>query len=147
MSMIITLLKEDHQKVAGMLEELSHTTTRGVKKRETLFASLQKELGVHEEFEETELYTRLEEYKATKDQTLESFEEHRVMDYLLALMDEIAVDDETWKAKLKVLTENIEHHVEEEEKILFPLSKKVLSSEKLQELGSLYEKFKESHLG
>jgi hemerythrin-like domain-containing protein len=134
-----TLLKADHEKVAGIFEKLEPTTERGVKTREELFAQLKNELDVHTRIEEEILYPRLKEIDETEDLTLESYEEHAVVKTLLAELDELAKDDETWGPKLKVLQENVEHHVEEEEGELFPKAQKQLSTEELNELGDKLE--------
>jgi hypothetical protein len=48
----LSLLKEDHDKVKKMLQELDSTTERGVKTREELFTKVKQELEVHEHMEE-----------------------------------------------------------------------------------------------
>jgi hemerythrin-like domain-containing protein len=44
-------------------------------------------------------------------------------------------NDERWGAKLKVLQEGIEHHIEEEERRMFPIARGVLDREALHALG------------
>lgn len=134
-----TLLKTDHKKVAGIFEKLEPTTERGVKTREDLFAQLKNELDVHTRIEEEIFYPALKEAEETHDIVLEGYEEHAVVKTLLAELDELAKDDETWGAKLKVLQENVEHHVEEEETEMFPKAKKVLSEEEVEALGERLE--------
>jgi len=48
-------------------------------------------------------------------------------------------DTEEWTAKLTVLKENVEHHVEEEEGEMFKKARKVLTDEEAEELGSRME--------
>jgi len=136
------LLKKDHEKVAGIFEKLEPTTERGVKTREELFAQLKSELDVHAEIEEKIFYPVLKEARETEDITLEAYEEHHVIKQLLTELDELPKDDETWGAKLKVLQENVEHHVEEEEGELFSGARKVLSDEESEELGARMEEAK-----
>lgn len=131
-----TLLKEDHQKVAGILEKLDDTTERGVKTREELFAQLKSELDIHAEIEETIFYPELEKHDETRDITLEGIEEHRIVKELLAELDALAKDDEVWTAKMTVLKENVEHHVEEEEGEMFPKARKALTEEEIESLGT-----------
>lgn len=133
------LLKEDHKKVAGIFEKLEPTTERGVKTREDLFTQLKNELDVHAEIEETIFYPALREADETHDIILEGYEEHKVVKTLLAELDELSKDDETWGAKLKVLQENVEHHVEEEEGEMFKNARKVLSEKDAEELGARLE--------
>ena len=133
------LLKKDHEKVSGIFEKLDTTTERGVKTREELFTQLKNELDVHAQIEEQIFYPALEEADETHEITLEAFEEHAVVKQLLAELEELSKDDETWGAKLKVLKENVEHHVEEEEGEMFTGARKVLSSEQIEALGARME--------
>jgi hemerythrin-like domain-containing protein len=133
------LLKQDHEKVSGIFEKLEPTTERGVKTREELFAQLKQELDIHARIEEEIFYPAIREAKETHEITLEAFEEHAVVKQLLSELDELPKDDETWGAKLKVLKENVEHHVDEEEDEMFPGARKVLSSEQIEQLGARME--------
>ena len=133
------LLKKDHEKVSGIFEKLEPTTERGVKTREELFTQLKNELDIHAKIEEEIFYPAIKEARKTHDITLEAFEEHHVIKQLLAELDKLSKDDETWGAKLTVLKENVEHHVEEEEGEMFSGAKKVLSSEQIEELGARME--------
>jgi hemerythrin-like domain-containing protein len=137
------LLKQDHETVAGLFEKLEPTTERGVKTREELFTRLKQELDVHARIEETILYPVLQEAQETEEITLEAYEEHSVVKQLLAELDELPKDDESWGAKLTVLKENVEHHVEEEEGEMFKKARKVLSDEQIEELGTKLEAAKQ----
>jgi hypothetical protein len=137
------LLKKDHEKVSGIFEKLEPTTERGVKTREELFAQLKQELEIHAQIEEQIFYPALKQAQETRDITLEAYEEHHVIKELLAELDELAKDDETWGAKLTVLKENVEHHVEEEEGEMFKGARKVLSGEQIEELGARMEAAKQ----
>ena len=134
-----TLLKEDHERVAAIFEKLEPTTERAIKTREELFARLKTELEAHTQLEEQIFYPALKEEEETRDITLESIEEHRVVKALLKEMEGMQVDSEQWTAKLAVLKENVEHHVEEEEGEMFPKARKALPKEKLEALGGRLE--------
>ncbi len=136
------LLKKDHEKVAGIFEKLDATTERGVKTREELFTQLKQELDVHTRIEEEIFYPVLKQAKETEDLTLEAYEEHNVVKQLLTELEELSKDDETWGAKLTVLKENVEHHVEEEEGELFDGAREVLSREQIEDLGTRMEEAK-----
>jgi len=137
-----TLLKNDHKKVAGLLEKLDATTERGVKTREELFATLKQEVDIHAKIEETIFYPALQEYEETRDITLEDFEEHRIEKQFLAELKSLAKDEEQWTAKFTVLKENIEHHVEEEEGEMFRKARKALTAEQVEDLGTRMEQAK-----
>ena len=136
------LLKKDHEKVSGILEKLDATTERGLKTREELFTQLKTELDIHAQIEEQILYPVLKELKETNEITLEAYEEHGVVKQLLSELEALPKDDEMWGAKLTVLKENVEHHVEEEEGDMFKDARKVLGTEQLEELGARLEEAK-----
>src|SRR6476620_3980806 len=131
----LTLLKDDHQKMRKLLNELESTTERGVKTREDLYARIKSELTVHEIIEEEIFYPALKNHPKATDIVLEGYEEHHVVDLVMAELEGTPVDDETWGAKAKVMKENIEHHMEEEEGEMFRDARQVFSNAELSELG------------
>lgn len=133
------LLKQDHQKVSGIFEKLEPTTERAVKTREELFEKLRTELEIHAEIEETIFYPVLKQAAETREIAMEGFEEHKVVKRLLDEMSALSVESEEWTAKLTVLKENVEHHVEEEEGEMFKSARQVLSKEQIEELGARME--------
>ena len=136
------LLKEDHQKVSGIFQQLEPTTERAEKTRTELFARLKDELDVHARIEETIFYPAIKQEAETREIVLEGFEEHHVVKMLLKELEALPVDTEQWTAKLKVLQENVEHHVEEEEGEMFQKARQVLSEEDINRLGAKMEEMK-----
>lgn len=137
-----TLLKKDHEKVAGLLEKIDGTTERALKTREELFAQVKTELDIHAKIEEAILYPVLEKAEPTHDITLEALEEHRLVKQLLGELEKEPKDAEEWTAKFTVLKEQIEHHVEEEESDMFKKARKALSQEEIETLGARLEEAK-----
>src|SRR3954471_16081881 len=131
----LTLLKNDHDKVKKLLTELESTTERGVKTRSELFATIKGELTIHETMEEEIFYPALMETAKTRDITLEAYEEHHVVDLLMSELEDLPVDDDTWGAKAKVMKENIEHHIEEEEGEMFRQARRAFDKAELDDLG------------
>jgi hypothetical protein len=131
----VKLLEEDHKKVKKILNDLDSTTERGVKTRQELFAKVRHELEVHEAIEEEIFYPALKEHPKAKDLVLEAYEEHHVVDMVMAEIADVPFEDETWGAKLTVMKENVEHHIEEEEDEMFKQARQVFSDEELVELG------------
>jgi hypothetical protein len=131
----LSLLKEDHDKVKKMLQELESTTERGVKTRQELFSKVKQELQVHEAIEEEIFYPALKNHPKTKEIALEAYEEHHVVDMVMAEIEGIAFDDETWGAKFTVMKENLEHHIEEEEGEMFKQASQVFDQDELDQLG------------
>jgi hemerythrin-like domain-containing protein len=131
----LSLLKEDHDKVKKMLEELDSTTERGVKTREELLTKVKQELQVHESIEEEILYPALKDHPKTKELALEAFEEHHVVNMVMAEIEGVPFEEETWGAKFTVMKENLEHHIEEEEGEMFKQAKQVFDNDELAQLG------------
>jgi hemerythrin-like domain-containing protein len=131
----ISMLEEDHRKMKKLLSELESTTERGVKTREELFATVKDELTVHETIEEEIFYPALREHPKTKEIALEAYEEHHVVDMVMAEIESVPYDDEKWGAKFKVMKENIEHHIEEEENEMFTQARQVFDETELEDLG------------
>jgi hypothetical protein len=142
----ISLLKADHDKVKALLTELESTTERATKTRTELFAKIKQELSVHEVIEEEIFYPELKAHPKAEDIVLEGFEEHHVVDLLLGELSETPVEDETWGAKAKVMKENVEHHIEEEEGEMFRQARSVFDKAELESLGERMEARKQSAL-
>jgi hypothetical protein len=131
----LTLLKGDHDKVKAMLDKLDKTTERAEVTRTDGLQDLKAELTVHETIEEELLYPALMEFAKTKDITLEAFEEHHVVDSIMAELEATDIEDEAWAAKLTVMKESLEHHIEEEEDDMFKKARQVMDDSELEKLG------------
>ena len=131
-----SLLKADHRKVEDLFAQLE--SARGQSKMR-LFQQIQTELELHTHIEETIFYPALEKPKQTHDLTMEAYEEHDVVKKLLEEMSKAKSPTEEWDAKAKVLQENVEHHVEEEESELFPKAEAALGDEEIETLGEQLE--------
>ncbi|HEY7589764.1 MAG TPA: hemerythrin domain-containing protein [Candidatus Limnocylindrales bacterium] len=140
----LKLLKTDHDKVKKLLTQLEKTTERGVKTRQELFSTIKGELTVHEIIEEEIFYPELKSHPRAKEIVLEAYEEHNVVDTLMSELESLPVDDETWGAKAKVMKENIEHHIEEEEGDMFKKARQVFDAAEMEDLGTRMEQRKKS---
>ena len=90
------LLKADHQKVAGLFDELESADG---KQKLSVFAEIKTELELHTHIEEKIFYPALEEPKETHDLTLEAYEEHDVVKRLLQELSRARSANEEWEAK------------------------------------------------
>jgi hypothetical protein len=140
----LTLLEDDHRKMRRLLDELETTTERGVKTREELYSTIKGELTIHEIIEEEIFYPALKSHPKAEDIVLEGYEEHHVVDLVMAELENLPVDDESWGAKAKVMKENVEHHMEEEEGEMFKQARAVFDQAELEDLGGRMEARRES---
>jgi hypothetical protein len=100
------------------------------------------ELRMHELMEEKVLYPALKPHARARDIVLEGYQEHHVADVLVKELERLPPSDERWGAKFKVLKENIEHHIEEEEGDMFRTARVVLTRHQLDSIGRRMEALK-----
>jgi hemerythrin-like domain-containing protein len=133
------LLEEDHRRLEALLKQGEETTARAAKGRAALLETLTAELVAHERKEEQVLYPALKRHSDAREIVLEGYQEHHVADVLVKELQRMAPTDERWGAKFKVLKENIEHHIEEEEGEMFRTARSVMSRDRLAALGTEME--------
>ncbi len=138
----LSLLRRDHREVKKLLAALEQTTERAIKTRTRLFDRLKTALTAHEVIEEEIFYPALRAHPKAKAIVLEAYEEHNVVDTLLGELSRLPVTDQTWAAKAKVMTENLLHHIEEEEREMFETSRRIFDKAELADLGRRMEERK-----
>ena len=113
----ISLLKKDHREVEGWFDEYEQLDDEGEKLE--LFNRIALALKVHTRIEEEIFYP---ETRADVEEDLldEAYVEHDGAKKLIAEIEAMAPDAPLYDAKVKVLGEYINHHVQEEEKEMFP---------------------------
>ena len=124
----IDMLEGQHREVEDLFGKLNKAD-RSVRKQK-LFTQIADKLAVHAAIEEEAFYPAVKAQR-TEDILLESLEEHLGIKRVLADLIDLDADDETFDAKTKVLQEQVEHHVGEEEDDLFPKVKKIFDEETL----------------
>lgn len=115
------ILRADHKLVSGLFDEYEKATTKALKKK--LVAQICTELSVHAQVEEEIFYPAVK--KAMKDHELipEATVEHATLKSLIAQVEGLEPDGEMFDAKIKVLCEYVQHHVKEEQGVMFPKAK------------------------
>ena len=111
----IALLKADHRTVEELFKKFE--SANGFERKRKLAEEICLELSVHAQIEEEIFYPACEG-KVDEDLLKESYVEHDGAKVLIAEITAGSPDDEFYDAKVKVLSEEIDHHVEEEEKRL-----------------------------
>jgi hemerythrin superfamily protein len=130
----LDLLKQQHEEVSKLFKQFEKLDEGGISERRELFVMIADRLSAHATIEEQFFYPSIKTEK-TEDLVREAVEEHLAVKRIIADLLEMEPSDENYNAKMKVLQENVEHHVEEEEKELFKLVRKVLDEEQLLALG------------
>jgi hemerythrin superfamily protein len=133
----IVLLKQDHKEVLRLFREFEKAGEEAHKEQGRLVDQIIELLTVHTYIENEVMYPRVSALLPDlKDDVLESYEEHHVADVLVMELSLMKPQDERFTAKTTVLIENVEHHIDEEEKEWFPKVREGLGRKQLQELGA-----------
>lgn len=112
----VALLKQDHRTVEDLFADFEKASGDG--RKEKLARQICLELSVHAQIEEEIFYPACEGKIEDEDLLKESYVEHDGAKVLIAEILGGGPSDEFYDAKVKVLQEEIEHHVQEEEKRL-----------------------------
>ena len=110
----VALLKADHRKVEGLFEKFEKAREDSVKK--SLVEQICTELSVHTTIEEEIFYPACTGKVEDEDLVQEAYVEHDGAKVMIAELLEADPGDDFYDAKVKVLSEEIKHHVHEEEK-------------------------------
>jgi len=139
----IKLLKQQHREVEALFKQLEKA--KGAGQRRKVFEKIADALAVHATIEERHFYPSVKERK-TEGILLESLEEHLAIKRVIADLLDCGPGDYTFMAKAKVLKDEVEHHVEEEEHDLFPKVEKLFDRRELDEIGQAMEATREQLL-
>jgi hemerythrin-like domain-containing protein len=121
----VAMLTADHREVEQLFKQFEDLSDRAKASKKKLADQICNALILHTTLEEEIFYPALREAtKEAEDKVDEAVVEHASAKDLIAQIQEMDPDDELYDAKVKVLSEQIDHHVEEEEKEMFPMAKK-----------------------
>lgn len=133
---IIDLILTDHKPIKECLKILKKVDA-DVGERLVTFDKFAHLLITHAKAEEQSLYAVMQESREFKLEGLEGETEHSIAEQLINEIFATNSQDE-WSAKVKVLAELVEHHLEEEETELLPHFKKKTDIKKCEEMGEEY---------
>jgi hemerythrin superfamily protein len=148
----ITLLKADHHAVENLLKQIKDLEESAHDQRRELFRHIDRELTVHSTIEETIFYPALKQKAKLDDdddatqEVLEAYEEHANVKSMLQKLESTDATDETYNAKLQVLSELVKHHVHEEEHEMFKEARELMDESELEQLGATLAQAKEQLL-
>jgi len=130
------LLKQQHDEVESLFEQYDKAEDGRAKR--ALFTRIADSLAAHSTIEEKIFYPAV--YVGELEDLLkEAVEEHLSVKRIIADLMDMRVSDDNFDAKIKVLKEQVEHHVEEEEGEMFPKVTKTVDKDTLESLGEEME--------
>lgn len=136
---VFDVLKKEHKEIKQLLQK--------AEKDPRQFSAFTEELTTHVQAEEKTVYKPLMKEEAVHEMILEGFEEHHVVDLVVKEMQKTTTGGEEWQAKFKVMSENLEHHIEEEEKEMFPAAEKAIGKQRAVEMAGQFEKAEKELVG
>lgn len=141
---IYTELKKEHDLLRNLMGKILKTTDKDLVERKKLFEEFKNQLLSHSIAEEQTLYAELSNHSNTKKQVKHGLAEHKETEGLLKELS-VDIDDNNnkWLSKFEELSEELDHHIEEEEEDLFDLAKENLSENEEQELEHKFKKSKQ----
>jgi hemerythrin-like domain-containing protein len=135
---VLGALHQEHEKVLNLLEKMAETTTAAVKTRPRMLEDLRQLLVPHMDGEEKVVYKALKKAGDRPTEVMEGYEEHRHARKALDRLEKADPETTDWTARLKVLKDLIEHHVEEEESEMFDLARNLMGEDGLEALSADY---------
>ncbi|MFN3231078.1 MAG: hemerythrin domain-containing protein [Alphaproteobacteria bacterium] len=145
MADIYEVLIEEHNKHRGLMGGLGETQGDEAERRR-LFDLLKKELVAHANAEEQTFYAELIADSDSQEQARHSIAEHKTIDDIVEELDDMDFSSTGWLTRFKTLKDKVEHHMEEEEKDVFPVARTVLSQSKARDLVGAFEKRKAAEM-
>jgi hemerythrin superfamily protein len=132
----IKLLEQQHREVESLFEKFESAEDADAKME--LFTLIADALTAHVSIEEKIFYPSVY-VGPTADKLREAVEEHLSAKRVIADLLDMEASDAQFTAKMKVLQELVEHHVEEEEEDLFPSVRKLMAKQELEVMGEQME--------
>jgi hemerythrin-like domain-containing protein len=138
------MLKHDHALVKDLFHQYEAAGDRAYQKKQRIAEEVFTELEVHTTLEEELFYPAIKRKtdQDGRDLVAEAMEEHHVVATLMEELKGLDPKDERYDAKFKVLMDNVEHHIEEEEGEMFPEAEEVLG-DRLERLGTQMQERKQ----
>lgn len=130
----IEFLTDQHRETEDLFEQFEQSDDK--RKRGEIAKEIIQDLKLHTQLEEEIFYPAVRDaLSQMEDEIKEDLEEHHAVDLLLQELESMDPGDDRFAAKMTVVKEQVEHHVEEEEESLFPSASQEMGEERLQELG------------
>lgn len=120
----IELLIKDHTAVKNLFEIYEGLSDKAVVTKKEVAEAICNELIIHTQIEEEMFYPKVRRAIKDGDRMDEALVEHSAAKDLIAQIQNMNPGDHFYDAKLKVLSEQIEHHIKEEEEDMFPKIRK-----------------------
>ncbi len=141
---LVELILRDHKPIKALIK-IMKSEDASLSQKKSAFAKFAPTLVAHAKPEEKTWYKRMKQEKDMKVEGLEGDVEHSLADQLCLELKRTK-DKDMFQAKVKVLAELVEHHIEEEEEDMLPSFKMHSTQEERARLGEYYEKMRSEYI-
>ncbi len=132
------LLRKDHERLHELFEKFGKSTRAGQNGKQQIVEAIRRELSLHANIESEVFYTALRD-SSTHRETVELveslLEDHGRIENLLQDISSSDSNEKLLESKVERLSELVHAHIEKEEEQLFSEARRVLSEQRLEELG------------
>lgn len=132
----LNFLKHQHREVEALFKKAIET--KDAMERQTASKQIDRDLRVHSIIEEEIFYPELKRRAEKSEQRMEvaeAYEEHGLVKTTIEGLERLDPHQEQFEAKLHVLKDLVQHHVDEEEGTMFKLAHRLFNKEELEEMG------------
>lgn len=136
----LNFLKKQHREVEALFKKVLET--KEPTERLSLFKQIDHNLRLHAVIEEEIFYPEVKRRAEKSEERLEvaeAYEEHGLVKITIESLEKLDPGTEQYQAKLVVLSDLVQHHVDEEESTMFKIAHHLFDKPELEELGSRLE--------
>lgn len=137
---VIKLLLADHKLIRKLMDQVKSQKATARQKKAS-FAKLTATVKSHVSAEESALLSLIEDHPRLEDMVSEGYEEHRVHEVILKGIKSLRDEDRKLN-QMSIYCEILEHHLDEEEKDLFPRFRKLTAQSTRKKIGKNFLKIR-----
>ncbi|HJV33636.1 hemerythrin domain-containing protein [Geomonas sp.] len=134
------ILKRDHRQAEKLMTQIAEG---GQEQRQDLFETLRDALQKHMQMEEKLFYPEVKKISELKDLASDAIEEHEKTKKFLSELENMHITTKEWLKSFTKMQEGVLHHVQDEEKKVFPGCTKYMQPQLLQQIGEKVTEMKE----
>jgi len=139
---IYQALKNDHDKLKALLNQLVALNSQDDEKCEVLLEQIRDEFVPHSRAEESVFYNSLRSIETAKDLALHGFEEHMEAEALFRELQFKEITDLDWKKTAQSFKTAVEHHIQEEETKVFNAAKQLFTVQEAEMMAQAFQRLK-----
>jgi hemerythrin superfamily protein len=129
------LLMSDHRQILSALDEMANASANSTLQRSRLFLMLKRKLAKHAMAEEDVVYPLVNDQVHDVQSSKGLYDEHADMKIRLFELEKLLKAGEDWSAPVRSLRELIQHHVNEEENVVFPKLRQLLDEKRASKIS------------